>query len=478
MKINIIVTSIALLLFAQIGKSQTTVSGGIFSNTTWTLANSPYVMTGNIVVFPGATLSIEPGVEVRVQENGLSGTQYYLEARGTINMVGQPGARITFRADTAITTVGTWAGFKIKNSQGGAINYDYVSISNAVKCFDYDALLPSLIDLHESDFSYNYYAITVGTELIAQDCNFIGNDNAVYGWSIFTFSNCVFQDNVGALSIYASSLNINNSTFTNNNFGILLNSTSVNGTNVKNTTFEGNDVAFDNAVNGIIDSCTFTNNLEAIKNTIYLEVTNSDFIDNGTALQVGFGTTVRDCQIESNETGIALGPINYGQPVPIIENNRICFNEAYNIDNRTDLNLFIPTNCFCSTDSTEVENKIFDGYDDITKGLISYAIFDTSCTSVLRLVQKAGQSVGIGDNQRSAELLVFPNPFAENLFLTNLKGYKTYQLFSVQGQLIQGGHLVDGKNSIQLSQEMPAGTYFLVLKDANHSSEFIKVIHN
>lgn len=477
MKINIIIISIALLLFAQIGKSQTSVSGGIYSNTTWTLANSPYLMSGNIVVFPGVTLTIEPGVEVRVKENGLSGTQYYLEARGTINMVGQSSARITFRADTAITTVGAWEGFKIKNSQGGAINYDYVSISNAVKCFDYDASLPSLIDLHESDFSYNYYAITVGTELIAQDCNFINNDNAVYGWSIFTFNHCLFQGNIGALSLYASTLNINNCTFTENNLGILLNSTSLNGTNVRNTIFDRNIVAFDNAMNGIIDSCTFSNNVEAVKNTIYLEVTNCDFIDNGTALQVGFGTTVSDCQIESNQTGIALGPIGFGQPVPIIENNRICYNQAYNIDNRTDLNLFIPTNCFCSTDSTEVENKIFDGYDDIAKGLISYAIFDTSCTSVLKLVQKVGQPVGMENKQNAAELLVFPNPFAENLFITNSKRYKAYQLLSLQGQLIKGGNLAEGKNSIQLS-ELPAGIYFLELIDVTQNSEFLKLMHN
>jgi len=477
MKIHVLVTAIAILLFAQSGKSQTTVSGGIYSNTTWTLANSPYVITGNIVVFPAATLTIEPGVVVRVRENGLSGAPYYLEARGTINMVGQSDARITFRADTALTTVGTWAGIKIKNSQGGSLNYDYVSISNAVKCFDYDASLPSLIDLHQSDFKYNYYAVTVGTELIAQNCNFIGNENAVYGWSIFTFNNCVFQDNVSALSLYASSLNVNNCRFTNNNVGIVLNSTMLNGTNVKNTIFEGNDVAFDNAVNGKIDSCTFSNNLEAIKNTIYLEATNCDFINNGTALQVGFGTTVRDCKIESNETGIALGPISFGQPAPIIENNRICFNQVYNIDNRTDLNLFIPTNCFCSADSTVVENKIFDGYDDITKGLISYAIFDNSCSSVIRSVQKVVQPVGMGDNQKTSELLVFPNPFAENLFITNSKGYKAYQLLSLHGQLIQGGNLAEGKNSIQLS-ELPTGIYFLELIDATQNIEFVKVMHN
>ncbi len=38
--------------------AQTNVSGGVFSNTTWTLSNSPYIVTGPVVVFPNVTLTI------------------------------------------------------------------------------------------------------------------------------------------------------------------------------------------------------------------------------------------------------------------------------------------------------------------------------------------------------------------------------------------------------------------------------------
>jgi len=94
MKKKFLLTLLSLIVLVKITVAQTSVSGGIYSNTTWTLANSPYLMTNNIVVFPGVTLTIEPGVEVLVMENGMSGTQYYLETRGLINMVGRLEAPI------------------------------------------------------------------------------------------------------------------------------------------------------------------------------------------------------------------------------------------------------------------------------------------------------------------------------------------------------------------------------------------------
>ena len=476
MKLKILLSFITLLFIGKLLNAQTAISGGIYSNTTWTLANSPYLMTGNIVVFPGVTLTIEPGVEVRVKENGLSGTQYSLETRGTINMVGTPDAPITFKADTALTTVGAWKGFVIKNSQGGSLNYNYVNIANTITCFEYDGSVPSSIQLNKCSFSYNGYAVVVGTDLIAEDCLFYANENAIYGWANFTFNNCVFDKNLAALSIYASSLDMNNCQVLNNNLGISINTGSVTGTVVKNTLFENNIIAYNYANNGVIDSCMFIGNVDAVLNTTYLTVQNSSFMNNTTALQVGFGSLVNNCLIEQNQTGVALGPISFGQPLPIIENNRICSNAQYNIDNRTDLNVFVPTNCFCTTDSTDIEAKIFDGYDDISKGLISYEIFDTTCSNVLRVINKSGEPLSLEENATNEAVSVFPNPVAEQLTILNANSFSAFSLVTIDGKEVLSDRLMSGTTNVNMSQ-LPTGIYLLVLKGEGQQSRILKVVH-
>ena len=58
-----------VFLIPKVTLAQTQVSGTISSNTTWTKANSPYLVTNNILVASGSTLTIEPGVTVKFNEN-------------------------------------------------------------------------------------------------------------------------------------------------------------------------------------------------------------------------------------------------------------------------------------------------------------------------------------------------------------------------------------------------------------------------
>src|SRR5256885_12199437 len=87
--------------------AQTNVSGGIYTNTTWTLANSPYIVVDTIVVFPGVTLTIEPGVTVKFADGK------YLEVRqGSLIAAGTATDSITITSNSFSPTIGIYKGFK------------------------------------------------------------------------------------------------------------------------------------------------------------------------------------------------------------------------------------------------------------------------------------------------------------------------------------------------------------------------------
>ena len=114
----------SLLTFAQ-----TNVSGGIYQNATWSLAGSPYIVNGPVVVFPGVTLNIQPGVEIRI--NNQNNSNIYIETRGTINCIGTDAQPIKIHALYDTTSTVAWQGFVCTSSQGGVMNADRVEISNA-----------------------------------------------------------------------------------------------------------------------------------------------------------------------------------------------------------------------------------------------------------------------------------------------------------------------------------------------------------
>ena len=80
----------------------TYVSGIISSDTTWIAADSPYIVTGNILVEEGVTLTIEPGVVVKFDGN------YYILVEGTLSAVGTTNNMITFTSNKAIPAPGDW----------------------------------------------------------------------------------------------------------------------------------------------------------------------------------------------------------------------------------------------------------------------------------------------------------------------------------------------------------------------------------
>ena len=111
------------ILFAQ-----TNVSGPITQNTTWTLLpnppnnGSPYIVTGDVTVNPGVTLTIEAGVEVKFNGN------YSLIVNGTLNSLGTATQRVKFTSNQSSPAKGDWQGINLGQNNG--IQYAIVEYAN------------------------------------------------------------------------------------------------------------------------------------------------------------------------------------------------------------------------------------------------------------------------------------------------------------------------------------------------------------
>lgn len=96
-------TAIFFFLLPIIIHAQTNVSGFISANTTWTLAGSPYIVTGNTLLSHGYTLTIEPKVVVKFEDNTA------LQIDGELIAIGTPKNRITFTSNKNTPASGDWA---------------------------------------------------------------------------------------------------------------------------------------------------------------------------------------------------------------------------------------------------------------------------------------------------------------------------------------------------------------------------------
>jgi hypothetical protein len=276
---------------------------------------------------------------------------------------------------------------------------------------------------------------------------------AQYVYGSITANNTVFTNNICAFTWAYSAVSINNCNFSGNMNTI----NGVSGT-ITNCVFDNNDNGLYGCSSLTIDNCTFTNNDIAINELSFGLVKNSFFSGNDLALLITQNTSVIDNVIEANGVGIRVNGLNPSST--FINNNSICFNTQYNIENGTNQNFSMALNCFCSGDSTVVEDLILDGYDNITRGLVNYALYDDSCNVMQAFIQK----INLGENYNLSSELVEQDDFKLNQFGDELEVHsvlaKQVKLFDLTGKELMHTRIENGVGKLN-SRNLSAGIYVL-----------------
>ena len=95
----------------------TYIEGTITQDTIWTLTDSPFIVSKNITVYPTATLTIEPGVQVRF------GGYFSLNVEGSLSAIGEENNTITFTSNKDQPKAGDWITIKFNGTQPSTLTY-------------------------------------------------------------------------------------------------------------------------------------------------------------------------------------------------------------------------------------------------------------------------------------------------------------------------------------------------------------------
>ena len=181
--------------------------------TTWTLANSPYLLTGDILVPNTSKLVIQPGVEVRFKPvtddlaGGTDPNRIEIRVEGQVNAQGTAADSIRFISNGDVPASGDWYGL-VQNFNGS---------DNRI------LLGHSVIQHYVRGITVNGYGNTATDSLVVKNSRFISGGEALYsnssnsliifsrnklvncgvydagGWSTFhreyTFNNCINTTN-------------------------------------------------------------------------------------------------------------------------------------------------------------------------------------------------------------------------------------------------------------------------------------------
>ena len=394
--------------------AQTNVSGSLSSDTTWSLADSPIILTGSVLVPDGVTLTIEAGSVINFPND------YKILVKGNILSSGTSESLITFNGNS---TEGSnqMIIFKSTNLSNSTITYNVfngpqkaVQLADESEGNEDDIKNSGILTVTYSDFNdAGVYTKGYSTSAELKFENSTFDDVIIKGYyprsEPITFNNCFINNSSIDSDAYNLGISVISSTIKNSNItmgccsaNFLFNGSIVYNSNISN--------GMGNPVNGlfkIINSFFVSSSINlpsshfvSEKSIFFSKNSSSDMISIGNteisnSSFIGYDKTLNMTGIKvSGKAGYNLGGntnislstlINFnsglvidGQNSQNITNNNILSNSLYNFKNNTSSDIELENNYWGTVVDSEIQDLIFDQNDDIDNGIVNYTPFLTS----------------------------------------------------------------------------------------------------